>query len=179
MRLLSVIFLLLMSFNTIACENTLLNHNFKKLASGETINLCDSYSGKVMLIVNTASKCGNTPQYEGLESLYQEHADQGLVVLGFPSNNFFGQEPGTEKEIQEFCRLTYGVQFPMFEKTEVKGKKAHPFFVALNQVSGTYPTWNFHKYIIGRNGNFVADIGPRVKPYDKRVISVVERELAK
>lgn len=161
------------------CESVLLNHNFKKLASDETINLCESYKGKVILVVNTASKCGNTPQYEGLESLYQKYADHGLVVLGFPSNDFFGQEPGTEDEIKEFCRLTYGVKFPMFEKTEVKGKAAHPFFTALNEASGTYPSWNFHKYIIDKNGQFVTEIGPRVRPYDKRIIAVVEHELAR
>lgn len=179
MKLFLTIFLLLMSYSSIACENTLLDHSFKKLASDEVVNLCESYSGKVILIVNTASKCGNTPQYEGLESIYQEYSDQGLVVLGFPSNNFFGQEPGTEEEIKEFCRLTYSIQFPMFEKTEVKGKKAHPFFTALNQASGTYPTWNFHKYIIGKDGQFVSEIGPRTKPRDKRIISVIEQELAK
>ncbi len=179
MKLFLTIILFLLSFSIMACENTLLDHNFKKLASDEDVNLCESYSGKVILIVNTASKCGNTPQYEGLESIYQEYSDQGLVVLGFPSNNFFGQEPGTEDEIKEFCRLNYGVQFPMFEKTEVKGKNAHPFFIALNQVSGTYPTWNFHKYIIDKNGQFVAEIGPRTKPRDKVIISVIEQELAK
>ena len=179
MKLLISIFLILMSVNLWACEETLLDHNFRQLASDENINLCESYKGQVILVVNTASKCGNTPQYEGLERLYQEYGDQGLVVLGFPSNNFFGQEPGTEDEIKEFCRLTYGVQFPMFEKIEVKGKNAHPFYTALNKVSGTYPTWNFHKYVIGKDGQYVAEIGPRTKPYDKKLISVIERELAK
>lgn len=178
MKVLSIIFIMLMSINAIACENSLLDHNFKKLASEDTINLCETYAGKVILIVNTASKCGNTPQYDGLEKLYQEYGDQGLVVLGFPSNNFFGQEPGTEEEIREFCRLTYGVQFPMFEKTEVKGNDAHPFFTALNEASGTYPTWNFHKFIIDRNGDLVAEIGPRIKPYNKKIVSVIEQELA-
>ncbi|MDW3094672.1 MAG: glutathione peroxidase [Gammaproteobacteria bacterium] len=167
------------SFNIMACESNLLDHNFKKLASDESINLCESYEDKVILVVNTASKCGNTPQYEGLESLYEEYFDQGLIVLGFPSNNFFGQEPGTEEEIKDFCRLTYGVKFPMFEKTEVKGKKAHPFFTALNEASGTYPTWNFHKYVIGRNGQLVAEIGPRTKPRNSKIISIIEQELAK
>jgi glutathione peroxidase len=179
MKILSTITLLFISFNTFACESTLLNYDFNKLASDEKINLCDAYKDKVVLIVNTASKCGNTPQYEGLEGLYKEYSEQGLVVLGFPSNNFFGQEPGTEDEIKDFCRLTYGVQFPMFEKTEVKGKKAHPFFSALNEASGTYPTWNFHKYIIGRDGKFVAEIGPRTKPYNKKMITLIEKELAK
>lgn len=179
MKILSAITLLLISFNAMACENKLLNYTFNKLASDEEVNLCETYQGKVILVVNTASKCGNTPQYEGLEGLYKEYSEQGLVVLGFPSNNFFGQEPGTEDEIKEFCRLTYGVQFPMFEKTEVKGKEAHPFFTALNEASGTYPTWNFHKYIIGRDGELVAEIGPRTKPYNKKIVSLIEQELAK
>lgn len=178
MKIISTIMLFLFSFNVFACENTLLDHNFNKLASDEKINLCEAYEGKVILVVNTASKCGNTPQYDGLEGLYKEFSDQGLVVLGFPSNNFFGQEPGTEDEIKEFCRLTYGVQFPMFEKTEVKGKQAHPFFTALNDASGTYPTWNFHKYIIGKDGKFVAEIGPRTKPYNEKVVAIIEQELA-
>lgn len=179
MKILFAISLLFVSFNALACESALLNHNFNKLASDEQVNLCDAYEGKVILIVNTASKCGNTPQYEGLEGLYKEYSDQGLVVLGFPSNNFFGQEPGTEDEIKDFCRLTYGVQFPMFEKTEVKGKKAHPLFTELNEASGTYPTWNFHKFIIGKDGKYVAEIGPRTKPYNKKMIALLEQELAK
>lgn len=179
MKILSAIALFCISFNIYACESTLLNHTFKTLASDEQVNLCEAYAGKVILIVNTASKCGNTPQYEGLEGLYKQYSDQGLVVLGFPSNNFFGQEPGTEEEIKEFCRLTYGVQFPMFAKTEVKGSDAHPFFAALNEASGTYPSWNFHKYLIDKNGNYVAEIGPRTKPDNKKLIALIEQELAK
>ncbi|MBT8098914.1 MAG: glutathione peroxidase, partial [Gammaproteobacteria bacterium] len=97
-----------------------MDQTFRRLASDGIVNLEDSYAGKVILVVNTASKCGNTPQYEGLEKLYQEFGDQGLVVLGFPSNDFFGQEPGTEQQIQDFCRLTYSIKFPMFEKVTVK-----------------------------------------------------------
>lgn len=179
MKILSTIVLLIISLNSYACENALLNHTFKALASDERVNLCEAYQGRVILIVNTASKCGNTPQYEGLEGIYKDYSDQGLVVLGFPSNNFFGQEPGTEEEIKEFCRLTYGVQFPMFAKTEVKGNQAHPLFIALKEVSGTYPTWNFHKFLIGKDGNYVAEIGPRTKPYNKKVITLIEEELAK
>ena len=108
--------LLIMAFTSLsAADDALLDQDFRRLASDEVVNLADEYSDKVLLIVNTASKCGNTPQYDGLGKLYQEYGDQGLVVLGFPSNDFFGQEPGTEAEIQEFCRLTYKVKFPMFE----------------------------------------------------------------
>jgi glutathione peroxidase len=123
--------------------DSLLDQDFRRLASDEVVNLGEAYAGKVILVVNTASKCGNTPQYDGLEKLYEEYQDDGLVVLGFPSNDFFGQEPGTEEDIQEFCRLTYGVRFPMFEKVTVKEGDAHPFFDALAAAAGTYPTWNF------------------------------------
>jgi len=99
------------------------DQGFRRLASTEEVNLCEAYSDKVVLIVNTASKCGNTSQYDGLEKLYEQYSEQGLVVLGFPSNDFMGQEPGTKEEIEKFCRLTYGVEFPMFEKTTVKSKR--------------------------------------------------------
>ena len=161
-----------------AYDPALLDQDFRRLASDEVINLGESYGGKVVLVVNTASKCGNTPQYEGLEKLYQEYGEDGLVVLGFPSNDFFGQEPGTEEEIQEFCRLTYSIKFPMFEKVTVKEGEAHPFFEQLAAASGTYPTWNFHKYLIGRDGKLIAEFSPRTKPYDKKVVAGIEEALA-
>ena len=144
--------------------------------AGKDKDLSD-YEGKVLLVVNTASKCGNTPQYDGLEKFYQEYGDQGLVVLGFPSNDFFGQEPGTEEEIEEFCRLTYKVQFPMFEKVTVKEGEAHPFYDALAAAAGTYPTWNFHKYLIGRDGKVIREFSPRTKPYDKNLVAQIEAAL--
>ncbi len=168
---------LLVSLPVIACDGALLDQEFRKLASTEEVNLCEAYTGKVVLVVNTASKCGNTPQYDGLEKLYEEYGDQGFVVLGFPSNDFLGQEPGTEDQIEEFCRLTYGVEFPMFEKTTVKEGNAHPFFNALADASGTYPTWNFHKFLIGRDGELIAQFSPRTKPYDERVVAAVEQAL--
>lgn len=161
-----------------ATGDALLNQEFRRLASDETVNLGEEYAGKVVLIVNTASKCGNTPQYDGLEKLYQEYGEQGFVVLGFPSNDFFGQEPGTEEQIAEFCRLTYKVKFPMFEKVTVKEGQAHPFFVQLAEAAGTYPTWNFHKYLIGRDGALVTEFSPRTKPYDDKVISQIESALS-
>jgi glutathione peroxidase len=112
-----------------------------------------------------------------LEALYSRRADEGLVVLGFPSNDFFGQEPGTENEIQDFCRLTYGVKFPMFEKTHVKGEKAHPLFQALRAQSGTYPKWNFHKYLIGRDGKLISSFGPRTRPDDEALIKALDAAL--
>jgi glutathione peroxidase len=173
--------LLVAMFSTLpafACDSKLLDQQFKRLASDETVNLCDAYSGDVVLVVNTASKCGNTPQYEGLEKLYDEYGEDGLVVLGFPSNDFFGQEPGTEEEIQSFCRLTYGIKFPMFEKTTVKKGKANPFFDRLAEASGTYPTWNFHKFLIGRDGKLVREFSPRTQPYDSELVAAIEAELA-
>ena len=160
------------------CETgALLDQEFKRLASDENVKLCDSYGDKVVLVVNTASKCGNTPQYDGLEKLYQEYGERGLVVLGFPSNDFMGQEPGTEAEIQEFCRLTYGVQFPMFEKIVVKGDDAHPFYKALADEAGTEPGWNFHKYLIGRDGKFIATFSARTQPFDDRIVGAIEQAL--
>ena len=156
----------------------LLDQDFRRLASDEVVNLGEAYSGKVVLVVNTASKCGFTSQYEGLESLYEEYGEAGLVVLGFPSNDFMGQEPGTEAEIQEFCRLTYSVKFPMFEKVSVKEGDAHPFYVGLAAESGTYPTWNFHKYLIGKDGKLIAQFSPRTKPYDEELLGSIKTALA-
>jgi glutathione peroxidase len=169
--------LLLVLSSTVAADGPLLDQEFRRLASEEVINIGEEYEGKVLLIVNTASKCGNTPQYEGLEKLYDEYQDKGLVVLGFPSNDFFGQEPGTEEEIQEFCRLTYKVKFPMFEKVTVKEGKAHPFYDRLAAAAGTYPTWNFHKYLVGRDGKMITEFSPRTKPYDPDVIAAIEKAL--
>lgn len=159
------------------CAETLLDHEFRRLAADEVVNLQTAYAGKVLLVVNTASKCGNTPQYEGLESLYERLEERGLVVLGFPSNDFSGQEPGTEKEIAEFCRLTYKVRFPMFEKVTVKKGGAHPFFTQLATEAGTYPTWNFHKYLIGRDGKLIAQFSPRTQPDDERLLAAIEAAL--
>ena len=164
---------------SIANEGTLLDQNFKRLASDDVVNLGEAYDGKVILVVNTASKCGNTPQYEGLEKLHQEYGDAGLVVLGFPSNDFLGQEPGTEEQIQEFCRLTYGIKFPMFEKVTVKKGNAHSFFDRLAAQAGTYPTWNFHKYLIGRDGKLIAEFSPRTQPYDSDLIAAIDSALIK
>ena len=178
MRLLTLTAVMAMANPVLACNESLLDHDFRRLASDEAVNLCDAYEGKVVLVVNTASKCGNTPQYDGLEKLFSTYANDGLVVLGFPSNDFMGQEPGTEAEIAEFCRLTYGVEFPMFAKTTVKGGDANPFFVALADASGTYPTWNFHKYLIGRDGKLITEFSPRTKPEDEKVVAALQAALA-
>jgi glutathione peroxidase len=162
-----------------ANEGELLDQDFRRLAADEVVNLADTYEGKVVLVVNTASKCGNTPQYEGLEKLYEEYGDDGLVVLGFPSNDFMGQEPGTEEQIEEFCRLTYSVKFPMFEKVTVKEGEAHPFFDQLAAAAGTYPTWNFHKYLIGRDGQLISEFSPRTQPYSDDLIAAISTAISR
>jgi len=131
-----------------------LNFTVRALNDNQEVNLCEAYKGKVVLIVNTASKCAFTDQYEDLEALYAEYKDRGLVVLGFPSNDFGNQDPGDEKQIQKFCRTTYGVEFPMFQKSRVKGSNADPLFAHLGQQKG-FPSWNFYKYLIDRKGNLV------------------------
>ena len=120
----------------------------RRLDSDQQENLCEVYAGKVLLVVNTASRCAYTEQYDGLEKLYAKYQSQGLVVIGFPSNDFGNQEPGDERSIKDFCQLTYGVQFPMYAKTQVKGITADPFYAALISASGESPAWNFHKYMI-------------------------------
>ena len=143
----------------------------------------DAYKGKVALIVNTASKCGLTPQYEGLQKIYDKYRDQGFVVLGFPANNFMGQEPGTEKEIKEFCDLNYKVTFPMFSKISVKGEDQHPLYTYLTNersnpgMDGDI-TWNFEKFLADRNGNIIARFSPKVTPEDPVVVSAIEKALA-
>lgn len=157
--------------------SSLLDLQVRRLAGEEVVNLCDAYQGQVILIVNTASKCGFTPQYEGLERLYRTYRDRGLVVLGFPSNDFAGQEPGNEQEIQSFCRLTYSVEFPMFEKVGVKKGRAAPLFDRLAAAGAPYPKWNFYKYLIDRNGNLVDHYTSITKPESGKVIAAIEKLL--
>ena len=129
------------------------------------------FAGKPVLVVNTASRCGLTPQYEGLESLYRTYRDRGLVVLGVPCNQFAGQEPGTEAEIQSFCSLNFNVDFPMTAKVDVKGEGAHPFYAWAKEVLGddAEPKWNFHKILIGPEGQALATFGSRTEPLDPQV----------
>ena len=159
-----------------ACPESLDFHK-RPLNDAEPQHLCDLMSGKVVLVVNTASKCAYTPQYDGLEKLHERYQQQGLIVAGFPSNDFAGQEPGTEKQIQDFCRLTYSVGFPMFEKVRVKGAMADPFYKHLAAVSGEQPGWNFHKYLIDRDGRVVASFPSQVTPDDKQLLSKIEELL--
>lgn len=152
--------------------------HYKRPLNGDTpVHLCDVMGGKVVLVVNTASRCAYTPQYDGLEKLYDRYRTQGLVVAGFPSNDFAGQEPGTEKQIQDFCRLTYAVEFPMFEKVSVRGESADPFYQQLARDSGEQPRWNFHKYLLDRDGRVVASFPSQVTPEDQRLIERIEELL--
>ncbi len=154
----------------------LLRHSFNSLQTGERHSLCE-YRGKVLLIVNTASFCGYTQQYEGLEALYRKHRDRGLVVLGFPANDF-AQEPGSNKEIAEFCRTTYGIQFPLFEKASAGKLPANPLYAELIRRSGQAPQWNFHKYLVDRSGNRVQSFGSAIAPEQREFVRALESLLA-
>ena len=153
-----------------------LDYTFNRLQTGKAESLCQ-YRGKVLLIVNTASYCGYTHQYDGLEALYRKYRDRGLVVLGFPTNDFGEQEPGSNKEIAEFCRLTYGVEFPMFEKSSIKSISTNPLFAELVSRTGKAPEWNFHKYLIDRDGNRVVSFGTRVEPQSRELVTALEKLL--
>ena len=154
----------------------LLQHTFPRLQDGAPQNLCQ-FQGKVLLIVNTASYCGFTTQYQGLEALHARYAPRGLVVLGFPSNDFGQQEPGNSKQIADVCFNTYGVKFPMFEKSVVVGNAASPLYKALRSASGTAPKWNFHKYLIGRNGQVLASYPSNTEPLAPALLADVQRAL--
>jgi glutathione peroxidase len=157
------------------CPATL-SHTFPRLQDEQPQNLCQ-YRGKVLLVVNTASYCGFTPQYEGLEKLHAQYAARGFTVLGFPSGDFGNQEKADNKEIAEFCFNTYGVKFPMFAKSSVVGQTANPFFAALAKTTGQPPKWNFHKYLIDRDGRVVASFPSTVTPLDRRVTGRIEELL--
>ena len=154
-----------------------LKHMKRKLNSQEVVNLCEANEGKAVLIVNTASKCGFTPQFEGLEALYTNYKDQGFVVLGFPSNSF-AQEYSDESKTAELCELTYGVNFPMFEPIDVRGKDADPLYAQLAKETGKSPSWNFNKYLVDKSGKVVSHYGSRTKPDDEDFIADLNKVLA-
>ena len=159
--------------------SSLLDFELRLLNDKSVVHLCEAYQGKVILVVNTASKCAYTDQYESLEKLYDRYRDDGLVVLGFPSNDFGQQEPGNEYQIKTFCRTTYGVRFPMFAKTRVAEGRADPFYEELAGAAGTYPRWNFHKYLIDRNGVLVASYPSSIDPMDETVVREIENRIRK
>jgi glutathione peroxidase len=178
LRLFTCCALLLAVLPLPALAQNVLDHAYRPLAGREPVNLARAYAGQVVLVVNTASKCGYTPQYEGLEALHQRYHGRGLSVLGFPSNDFLGQEPGSEEQIAQFCTLTYGVRFPMFEKVVVKGAGATGLYRDLTAATGVAPGWNFHKYLIGRDGRVLAQFPSKVRPDDPALTSAIERALA-
>ncbi len=153
----------------------ILQHTFARLQDEKPQSLCQ-YTGKVVLVVNTASFCGFTPQYKGLEELDRKYRDRGLVVLGFPSNDF-AQESGSNKEIADFCESTFGVKFPMFVKSSVRGGDANPLFKELAKQTGTTPKWNFYKYLIARNGKVIDAYSSMTSPDDKAFVQTIENQL--
>lgn len=176
--------LLLMLFLLISAREKEMNniYDFKMdNITGKTVAL-KTYEGKVLLIVNTASKCGFTYQYDGLEDIYQKYKEQGLIILGFPANNFLKQEPGTDTEIADFCRINYGVTFPMFSKISVKGKDIHPLYQYLTSKDAGHDfggkiTWNFNKFLISRDGKIIARFGSKVEPQSNEIIQAIEQAL--
>lgn len=145
-------------------------HDFTvKSIDGEDFDL-SQFKGRKVLVVNTASKCGLTPQYEGLEKLYKKYGGEDFVIVGFPANNFLRQEPGTDKEIKEFCQLNYGVSFPMMSKISVKGKNMHPLYQWLTSTSDSKVSWNFQKYMIDEEGKLVDFASPKTKPMDDKIV---------
>ena len=164
------------ALSTKACP-AILQHTFPKLQDESPQALCQ-FSGQVILVVNTASYCGFTRQYDGLERLYDRYKGQGFVVLGFPSNDFGQQEPDSNKKIADFCRNTYGIKFPMFAKSSVRGSDANPLFKQLAALTGDTPSWNFHKYLIGRDGKQVLSFGSQIAPESKAMTEAIEKLLA-
>ena len=158
-----------------ACPRVL-QHTVARLQDEKPQNLCQ-YAGQVVVVVNTASFCGFTPQYKGLEALYAKYKDRGLVVLGFPSNDF-SQEPESNAKIADFCENTFGVKFPMFVKTTVRGNDALPLFKQLAEQTNTTPKWNFYKYIISRDGKDIKSFSSMTGPQDKSFVQEIEKQLA-
>jgi glutathione peroxidase len=178
----SLAFILIALFASLSPEKTIYDFTMKDI-DGNAVPL-SQYKGKVVLIVNVASMCGNTPQYRDIEALYKKYKDKGFVVLGFPANNFMGQEPGSEKEIKEFCTREYAVTFPMFSKISVKGKEIHPLYAYLTQKSenGSVEAevkWNFQKFLVGKDGKVIASISPRTSVNEAEVVTSIDKALVK
>ncbi|TVO55987.1 glutathione peroxidase [Denitromonas halophila] len=155
----------------------LLDHDFTPLMDTQPERLCQ-FAGQVVLVVNTASRCAFTPQYDGLERLHAQYRERGLVVVGFPSNDFGGQEPGSGKQIADFCQTTYGATFPLHAKSSVRGAQAHPFYRQLAAQTGEAPRWNFHKYVIDRSGTEVRSFASDVPPDDPALVAHIEKLLS-
>lgn len=154
-------------------------HEFSvETIDGQTKNLAD-YKGKILLIVNTASRCGFTPQYKAMEELYKKYKDRGFEILAFPANNFMGQEPGANEEIKQFCELNYHITFPLFSKISVKGKDIHPLYRFLTEASGHDGpiAWNFNKFLVDGDGKVVARYGSRMEPHSLELVGALEKVL--
>lgn len=174
MKIIYIYFLLFVSSYSLACSS-ILDTEIRVLDSSETVNLC-KYEDNVVMVVNVASRCGYTYQYASLQSLYEEYKDQGFVVLGVPSRDFF-QEYSSEEDVAEFCSTEYGVNFPMFATSKVRGNKASPLFKKLIAASGEEPTWNFNKYLISRDGERIYKYGSKVKPDSPELKNQIEELL--
>jgi len=172
MRFLLITFLSVFSFQSFACSD-LLDSSLRLLDSDDEQNLCE-YSGQVLLVVNVASKCGYTPQYAGLQRLYEKYQEDGLEIIGIPSRDFFKQEFSEESKVAEFCSTEYGVDFPMFATAKVKGKRAHPFYKKLIAASGEEPQWNFNKYLINRDGQVISHYESGVEPESEDLVSAIQ-----
>jgi glutathione peroxidase len=172
-------FVISLAFGGAAMAETALDFAFEKIEGGALP--MSQFKGKAVLVVNTASFCGYTPQYEGLETLWKKYKDKGLVIVGVPANNFGGQEPGSNTEIQKFCTATYDVDFPMTGKVSVKGGDAHPFYKWAKDTLGASkaPEWNFHKYLINTNGELVGAFPSAVEPGSKELAGAIDKALAK
>ena len=169
---------LLLPLTIASAAGGLLDRSYRPLAGKTPVKLSKAYAGQVLLVVNTASKCGFATQFAGLEALHAKYKGKGFAVLGFPSGDFREQEFTDEKQIQEFCTLTYGVKFPMFEKVHVTGKPATPLYRDLLATTRDPPKWNFHKYLIGRDGRTVTSFSTKIAPDDKALVAAIEAALA-
>jgi glutathione peroxidase len=176
-RIITLVALLFVSQSAMASEcPDVLKFMKRKLNSQETVNFCEAYKDKAILFVNTASKCGFTPQFDGLEKLYNDYKDKNFVVLGFPSGDF-NQEYKDEGKTAELCELTYGVKFPMFETIAVRGDDADPLYRLLAEKAGSAPKWNFYKYLVDRKGNLVDSYSSFTKPQDEDLIADIEQAI--
>ena len=178
MKKLLILFFMLGFFNKLNADNNQLAYDYQfNSIDGKIIKLVD-YKDKVIVVVNVASRCGYTPQYNGLQKLWTEYKNKDLVVIGIPTNNF-KQEPGSNKEIKDFCETNFGVNFPMTEKVDVIGNKAHPFYQWAKETYGigAIPKWNFHKIVIGKNGKVVDTFASFTKPTSKKFLNLIEKEI--
>jgi len=179
MKILSILITLILGIGMNTNSDSIFDYKMKDI-DGKEVSL-DKYKGKVILVVNVASKCGYTPQYEGLQKLYERYKDNGLVILGFPANNFNGQEPGSDEEIKQFCTLNYGVEFPMFSKVSVKGEDQAELFSFLTQAQNPDFTgdikWNFEKFLINKEGDLIRRFRSNVEPESDEIVSAVTETL--